>query len=97
MEFLEVSESFQHQQIDAAFGQRRDLLAKCLAGFFEGSFPQRLDSGSQRANRSCDPDIETLGGLAGKPCAGPVDVRHFVGETVPGQAETHLLRKYWFQ
>ncbi len=74
MQFLEVAESFENQQVDAALGQGSDLLAECLAGLFEGSFAQRLDSGSERANRSCDPDIEALGGLAGQPRPGAIDV-----------------------
>ena len=87
MEFLQVSEGFQHQQIDPALRQRRNLLAKCLTGFFERGLSQGLDSGSQRANRSRYPHIEALGGFAGKPRARPVNVMHFVGDTVPCQPE----------
>src|SRR5580700_5006771 len=87
MEFLEVSEGFEHQQIDATLRQRRDLITKCLTGLFEGGFSQRFDSGSERANRSRDPYIEALGGFAGKPRSGAVNILHFVGDTVPSQAE----------
>jgi len=83
-----IEVDYTREQIDAAFCQGRNLLAKCLTGFLEGGFSQRLDSGSQWANRSRYPDIEALGGFAGKPRSGAVDVTHFVGDTVPRQAES---------
>ena len=85
--FFQISESLENQQIDAAFDQRLDLLAKRVASFLERSFSQRFDSGSQRANRSCHPHIEAFGGLAGHAHASPIDVAHFVGQAVPGQAK----------
>src|ERR1700733_6968776 len=88
MEFLQVSESLKHQQVDATFRQRRNLIAKCLASLFERGFSQRLNSGSQRANRSRDPYIEALGGFAGKLRSGAVNILHFVGDTVPRQAKS---------
>ena len=66
MQFLEVAEGFQDQQVDAAFGQRSDLLAKRCAGFLERSLAQRLNANPQRADRAGDPDIEALGGFAGQ-------------------------------
>jgi hypothetical protein len=88
MKFLEVAKGFQHQQINASFGQRLDLLTECLSGLLERSFSQGLDSRSQRANRSRHPHIEALGGFSGQPCACPVNVAHFIGDTVPRQAES---------
>src|ERR1700722_18577833 len=79
MEFLEISEGLQHQQIDAPFRECFDLLAEGSASFFKRSFSQGLDSCSQWANRSRDPHIETLGGLTGEPRTHPIHVRHFVG------------------
>ena len=84
MQFLEVSESFQDQQIDAALSQCLDLLAERLTRFLERSFSQRFDSRTQRANRSPDPHIEALGGLSRQLCAHPVHVTYLVGQAVPG-------------
>src|SRR5580692_10679954 len=88
MEFLEVSEGLQHQEIDAAFRECFDLLAEGPASFFKRSFSQGLDSCSQWANRSRDPHIETLGGLTGEPRTHPIHVRHFVGQAMPSEAES---------
>ena len=87
MKFLEVSESFQDQQVNAAFRQGRDLLAECLTGFLKRSFPQGLDSCTQRANRSCHPHIEALGGFPCQPRTHAVHVTYFVGQAMPGQPE----------
>jgi len=87
VDLLEVSESFQHEKIHAALGQRCDLLAKCLPGFFERCLSQRLNSCAQRANRSRDPHIEAFGGFFCQPRSRPINVMHFVGDAVPREAE----------
>ena len=87
MNLFEVSECLKNQQIDTALDQHFNLLSKRLASFLERSFAQRLDSGSQRANRSRHPHIEAFGGLSGDPHARPIDVVHFVSQTVPAQTK----------
>ncbi len=69
MDFFQVAEGLQHEQIDAAFNQSLNLFTKGVAGLLERSFAQGFDSGSQWANRSRDPHIEAFGGFAGEPCA----------------------------
>ena len=87
MDFFQVSESFQNQQIDSALYERCNLLAEGVARFLERSLAQGFDSGSQRANRSRDPNIEAFGGFTSEAGARPVDVVHFVGQAVAGQAK----------
>ena len=67
MQLFEIPESFQDQQIDAALGQGRNLLAEGVTSFLERRLAQRLNSGTQRANRSRHPDIEALGSFPGQP------------------------------
>ena len=64
MNFFQISEGLEDQQIHAAFDQRCNLLAEGIAGFLKRSLAQRFDSGTQRANRSGDPHIEAFGGFA---------------------------------
>ena len=87
MNFFQISEGLKNQQIDAAFDQHFNLLAKRVARLLERSFSQRFDSGSQRANRSRDPHIEAFGGLTREARAGPIDVAYFVRQTVSCQAK----------
>ena len=71
MDLFQVAKRLEDQYIDQPLGrQRPDLLAECLPRFFERSFSQGLDSGSQRANRSCDPNIEAFGGITSQADAG---------------------------
>src|SRR6202035_354944 len=88
MNFLQVSEGLKDQQIDAAFNQHLNLLAKRVASLLKRCFSQRFDSGSQRANRSRDPDIEAFGGLTRDAHASPIDVAYFVRQTVSCQAKS---------
>src|SRR5579863_4495425 len=87
MNFFEISESFENQQIDATLNQYFNLLSKRVACFLKRSFSQRFDSGSQRANRSPHPHIEAFGGFAGNANAGSIDVAHFVSQAVASQAK----------
>src|SRR5208337_2375662 len=87
MQFLEVSKSFQDQQIDTALSQCLDLFAECLTCFLKRSFSQRFDSRTQRANRSSDPHIESLGGFSRQRCTHPVHITYLVGQAMPGEPE----------
>ena len=69
MQLFDVAEGLQNQQIHAAFGQRRNLFPKGCARLFERCFAERLNSNSQRANRTRNPYIEALGGFARQACA----------------------------
>src|SRR5712664_3645029 len=44
MDLLEVSKGFQHEEIHAAFGERRRLLPERSAGFVKRCLSQRLDA-----------------------------------------------------
>ena len=85
--FFDVAEGFQHQQIDAAFDQGCDLLAKGGAGFLERGFAQRFNADPKRADRASNPDVEALGGFPGQPNPGQVDFAHLVFHAVAGQAK----------
>jgi hypothetical protein len=78
MNLFQVPEGFEDQEVDTAFGQRCDLFAEGVACFLERSFAEGFDSGSERANRSCDPYIEAFGGIPSQPCAGAINVAYFV-------------------
>ena len=51
---LEVAERFQHEEVDAALGERLRLLAKCLLRFVETGLPPGLDANAQRPDRAGD-------------------------------------------
>src|SRR5579863_10400132 len=87
MDFFQVPESFENQQIDSAFDQRFDLLAEGIASFLKRSFSEWFDPGAERANRSSYPNIEAFGSLPGQANTGPVNVPYFVVQTVARQAE----------
>ena len=87
VQFFQVAERFKHQQIDAAFDECGDLLAKRSARLFKRSFAQRLDADTQRANRPGHPDVETLGCFAGHVRAGHVDVAHAIGQAMARETE----------
>src|SRR5580765_67728 len=87
MQLLDGSERLKNQKIDATFGKRLNLLTKCGARFLERSFAQWFDSNSQRANRTSNPDIETLGGFACKTRAGQVYLTHFIRQAMSAEAE----------
>ena len=50
MNFLEVAEGFQHEEVDPALDQSGNLLAKRSARFFKRSFAERLDANAERAD-----------------------------------------------
>ena len=96
MDFLEITECLQDQQIDTALDERLNLLTEGLARFLERGFAQRFNPGSQRANRSGHPHIEALGGFSSQTCPGAVDVPDFVSEAVPGQAKRICTKRVGF-
>src|SRR5579863_1775250 len=96
MEFFQVSEGFKHQQINPALCQRCDLLSKCLASLLERGFAKRLNSRSQRANRSCHPHIEAFGGFSCESCASPVNVANFIGYSVSREAKGICSKRVGF-
>jgi hypothetical protein len=87
VQFFDVAEGFEHQQIDAALDQGRDLFAERRARLFKRSLAQRFNANAQRADRSGDPNVETLGCFASHVSAGQIDVAHAIGQAVPRQAK----------
>ena len=87
MQLFKIAEGFQHQQIGSAFSQGLDLLAESLASFCKRSLAQRLDSCSQWANRTSNPNIEALSGVTGEPCSHSIHFVDFVGQAMAGEAE----------
>ena len=78
VKLFQIAESFEDEQIDSAFDQRLDLLAKSLRALPRTKFCPAVRFGSQRANRSRHPHIEALSGFAGQPRPRQVDVTHLV-------------------
>ncbi len=95
MQFFEIAKSLEHQQIDAALDQGRNLIAKRRASFFERSLAERLDANAERTNRACDPDIETFRRLASHARARQIDVAHTIGQAVPRQAKAVSAETCW--
>src|SRR5258708_17789399 len=87
MNFFQVSEGLKDQQIDSTFGQNPHLLPKGVACLLERSFAQGFNSGSQRANRSCDPNIEAFGGITSQANACAVDVVGLIRHAVSSESE----------
>ena len=87
VQLFEVAEGFEHQQIDAAFDERRGLFAKRRTRLVERSLAQRFDANAQRSHRSRNPGIETLGRLPSQANARHIDVAHAVHQAVPRQAK----------
>src|SRR5438874_1059323 len=87
MEFLDVAERLQNDEIDAAFDQSSDLFAECGAGIFERRLAERLDTDAKRTYRPTDPPIEALGCLTGEPGSGKIYFVNPVGHAVPGQTK----------
>ncbi len=87
MEFLDVAERLQNDEIDADFDQSGDLFAECGAGLFERRLAERLDTDAKRTYRPTDPPIEALGCLTGEPGSGKIYFVNPVGHAVPGQTK----------
>src|SRR5438876_4377694 len=83
MEFLDVAEGFEDQQVNPAFEQRCDLFAEGVFGFLEGSFSQRFNPDDQGPYRSSDPGIEALCSFLSKPGSGEIDFPDFPSEPMP--------------
>ena len=66
VQFFDVAEGLQHQQVNAAFDQGGDLFAEGGAGFLERGLAQRFNADPERTDRSGDPDVEALGRFAGQ-------------------------------
>ena len=84
MQFFQVSEGFEHQQIDATLDQSFDLLPKCCARFFERSLAEWLDAHAERTNRCRDPDIKTFSRFASYLRARKIDIANLIRQAVPG-------------
>src|SRR5579872_3507780 len=84
---LQISEGFQNKKIYASLNQRFDLLAESVARFLIRSLAQRFDSGSQWANRTCNPYIEAFGGFPGQSDPGAIDVEYPINQAVTRQPE----------
>ena len=84
-DFVDVAKRFEHQQIDAGFHQRVDLLAKNRAGFFETGRTERLQANSQRSDGSGDEGL-IASGFAGDAHAGMIDQADLFCKPESGQA-----------
>jgi hypothetical protein len=82
MQFFQITEGLQHQQVDAAFDQSRNLLPERGTSFLERGFPQRLNAHSEWSDRSGDKDIKALGGFTGQPRSGKVDFAYLARHAV---------------
>ena len=87
MQFFQVSEGFEDDEIDAAFDQGGNLLAEGVAGFLKGGFAQRLNADAQGPDRAAYPNVKTLGGFARHVGSGEIDVADFVGDAVAAKAK----------
>jgi hypothetical protein len=87
MKFFDVAESFEDNEVNAAFYQRFHLLAESSASLVERSFAEGLNADSQRPDRTGNPYIKALGSLAGEAGAEIVDVTNLVTKGMPYQAE----------
>ena len=85
MEFFQISEGFENQQVHAAFHQGRDLLTESIVSLLVRSLAQWLNADAQRSHGTSYPQIEALGSLSSQPGAGEIDVTYTVGKTVTGQ------------
>src|SRR5690242_11275534 len=93
VQFFQVPESFEDQNVNSAFDQSGNLLTERFAGFFAGSLSERLNTDTERADGSGDQnragflEVEGVGGFAGQTRAVKVDIPYFFSESVPGQTE----------
>ena len=53
-DLVDVAEGLEHEQIDAAFEQRRRLLAEVRLGLVDAGLAPRLDADAERADRAGD-------------------------------------------
>ena len=87
VQFFEVSQSLENQQIHPAFRQGSNLLAKCGARFFERRLAQRLNSNSQRAHRTRHPDIELLAASRASRAPARLISRTLSAQAVPAESK----------
>ncbi len=84
--FIQVPERFQHEQVDAAFGQCLRLFLKPAFGFIDAGLAPRLDSNTQWANRpryksgAAPVPAVSSGRVARDPCAFEVDGLHLLAQ-----------------
>ena len=86
-QLFKVSKRLKHEEIDTAFSQSGNLLAKRRARFLKRSFAERFDANSERSNRARDPDIEAFRSLASHARARQVDLAHAIRDAVAPQAK----------
>ena len=87
-QLVDMQKSFEHQQVDALFHERLELLAKNVAGLGERSWAQGFEQHAERPHCAGDEDIGALlGGFAGDLDAGAIDLGGFIGEAEAGQLE----------
>ncbi len=73
-EFAQVAEGFEHEQVDAAVGERLGLFAEDRLGFVESGLAKRLDADAERSDRAGDVGL-VASGRAREPRALLVDGR----------------------
>ena len=86
-QLFKVSKRLEHEEIDAAFSQSGNLIAKRRARLLKRGFAERFDANSERSNRARDPDIEALRRFASHARPRQVDLAHAIGHAVAPQAK----------
>ena len=91
MDFLQITEGLEKNDIHSAFHQRRDLLAETFARLLQRDFAQRLNAKAQRADRAGDkkglPRFFLGDQFAGQSSAGQIDLARLLGKAMARQAE----------
>src|SRR5690349_13130082 len=86
VQFVDITECVQNQQIDSALKRRGNLLTENFASLLKRHLAQRLNANSQGPNGPCYPGVKTLGRFFGQPRAMKIDVMDFVSQPMPLQA-----------
>src|SRR5437879_3867374 len=86
MEFFDIAECFEDQQVNPAFEQRCDLFAEGVFGFLEGSFSQRFNPDAQGPYRTGDPSVEALCSLLRQPSPGKINLPDSTSKPMPLKA-----------
>jgi hypothetical protein len=85
-QLVQIAKGLEHEQVDAALGERRGLLAKRILGLGRAGAAPRLDPHAQRANRAGHPHA-VAGGMTRNARALRVERLGLVGQTEVGQLE----------
>src|SRR5262249_11789077 len=88
MQFFQIPEGFQNQDVYARFEQGGDLFAEGVFRLLKGCLSERFNPDAQRTYRACHPAVKTLRCLLGQPGPCKVDFMNLPAQAVALKPET---------